>query len=514
MKHTTIEQADEFYRTVLTKAQKDNCVREATAELGKNDLYFLLTRILKRKDIRHPWLFDRCREVQMNPNNCLDLWAREHRKSTIITFALTIQDIIRDSDLCIGLFSITRPLAKDFLEQIKREAEDNNLLKELYPDVFWQDPKKESPKWTLDDGIIFKRKGNPRECTIEAHGFIEGLPTGSHFQIRVYDDMIDQKNCTNPEIIKKAIQQWELSLNLGSDRIIPHYNECNVARYIGTRYHYNDVYGHLLSKNVAKPRIYPGTDDGKPSGKPVYFSEKLMNEKRSTMGTFVFSCQILQDPKADETSGFDIADIQSWWPDMIDADQMNRYMIVDPASSKKKGSDFTTIMVYGLNVDNNLYLLDGIRDRLNLTERTKWLFRFHRKWRPDGVGYEKYGQQADIEHIEEVMNKENYRFTIIPLGGQVAKEDRIRGLIPLIENHRYYVPLKLINKDYEGVSYDLSKIHIQEFNDFPVGMYDDTIDNCARILDPALGAVFPELDDAIPFGRPVTMAKTDYQLFG
>jgi phage terminase large subunit-like protein len=513
MKLETIEQADEYYRKVLTQAQKDDSAREATAELGKRDLYFLLTRILKRKDIRHPWLFARCKEVQEEPNNCLDLWAREHRKSTIITFALTLQDIIKDSELCICIFSITRPLAKDFLEQIKREAEDNALLKELYPDVFYQDPKKESPKWTMDDGLVFKRKGNPRECTLEAHGFIEGLPTGSHFQIRVYDDMIDQKNCTNPDIMKKVIQQWELSLNLGSDRMVEHYGICNIARYIGTRYHYNDVYGHLITKGAAKSRIYPATDDGKPKGKPVYFSEALLQEKRD-MGSYVFSCQMLQDPKADDVSGFDIEDIQSWWPDMIDAHKMNRYIIVDPASSKKKGSDFTTIMVYGLNVDNNVYLLDGRRDRMNLTERTTWLFRFHRKWRPDATGYEKYGQQADIEHIEYVMNEQNYRFTITPLGGQVSKEDRIRGLIPLIEKHRYYVPLKLIYQDYEEQPQDLSKIHIQEFNDFPVGMYDDTIDNTARILDTDLGAEFPELDESLPFGRDVTMAKTEYPLFG
>ena len=112
------------------------------------------------------------------------------------------------------------------------------------------------------------------------------------------------------------------------------------------------------------------------------------------------------------------------------------------------------------------------------------------------------------------MNQENYRFSIIPLGGKVKKEDRIRGLIPLIERHGYYVPLKLMQKDYEGNPYDLVRIHLQEFNDFPVSMYDDTIDNAARIIDPDLGAEFPELEESIPWGHDVTMARTEYSLFG
>ena len=58
-------------------------------ELGRKDLYFMLTGILNRKDLRHNWYFDRIREVQEEPNGYLDLWAREHAKSSIITYDLT-----------------------------------------------------------------------------------------------------------------------------------------------------------------------------------------------------------------------------------------------------------------------------------------------------------------------------------------------------------------------------------------------------------------------------------------
>jgi hypothetical protein len=43
---------------------------------------------------------------------------------------------------------------------------------------------------------------------------------------------------------------------------------------------------------------------------------------------------------------------------------------------------------------------------------------------------------ADVEHFKDRMERENYRFEITELGGVMAKNDRIRRLIPWFEQGR------------------------------------------------------------------------------
>ena len=210
-------------------------------DLLRTDLFFLLTIGLNRKDLVHPWLLARCKEVQSAPNGYLDLWARGHYKSTIITFALSIQDILSSHgdnphpkwggrEVTIGLFSCTKPIAKQFVGQIKREFETNTTLLDYFPDILWSDPNKEAPTWSLDSGLIVKRKSNPKEATIEAWGVVEGQPTSKHFFSLIYDDVVTIENVRSPGMIEKTTQAWELSLNLGT--------QDGITRYIGTRYHY------------------------------------------------------------------------------------------------------------------------------------------------------------------------------------------------------------------------------------------------------------------------------------
>ena len=717
--------------------------------LSRTDLFFLLVYGLKRADADNDWVFARCREMQAEPNGYLDLWAREHYKSSIITFALTIQDILNNPDLTVGIFSHTRPIAKGFLRQIKSEFERNELLKEWFPDILWADPRKEAPKWSEDEGIVVKRQSNPKESTIEAWGLVDGQPTSKHFKLCVYDDVVTRESVTTPDMIGKVTEAWELSRNLTSAG--------GASRYIGTRYHFNDTYKTILDRGAAKPRVYPATIDGTVNGQPVLLSAERLADKRREMGPHTFGClpgdapvlmadfrekpiseikagdsvvgyefppraktrirpakvlavqnrraellefslasgrkvtctaqhkwytgrrgkdvggsdthnayaplgngarpgiggqtshlvslydprqvhtpyderaaawlggfydgegsasgnsvhfhqsekypdildrlerelqacdfkfgmsraerrpgwspardyylrggrtehirflniarpakaaaivkalferdarcfngakknrdkvvsvrslgvgkvfnmetetgnyvaygyatknsQMLLNPKADETQGFKTEWLRHYGHTRREG--VNVCILVDSASEKKKSSDYTSMWVLGLNEDQNIYALDMVRDRLNLSQRAQALFGLHRKWMPLAVGYEKYGMMADVEFMRHEMERINYRFPIAELGGQMPKMDRIKRLVPYFEQGRLYLPNHLHRTDYEGSTVDLVRAFVEEeFKAFPVGLHDDMLDSLSRMFDLYPGGLpFPQ----------------------
>lgn len=485
-------EANNFYNKILRKAEAagEDALWEVQRDLARKDLFYLLTRVLNRPDIDDDWLFLRCKEVQLNPDGILDLWAREHYKSTVITFGYTIMELMNDPDLTFGIFSHTRPIAKGFLRQIKTEFEDNELLKWLFPDILWEKPRRDAPKWSEDDGIILKRKSNKKEATVEAWGLVDGQPTSKHFDRLVYDDVVTLESVRSPEMIKKTTDSWEVSLNLGVRPV-----KGGKIRYIGTRYNFADTYAVMIKRGIPT-RLHPATDTGLPEGNPIFMTRSELQAKRQLMGSYTYACQMLQNPVADDAQNFNV-DWLRYYRTKPRLSDLHTYILVDPAGAKKKNSDYTVMLVIGLAADKNYYLLDGIRDRLSLTERTNELFRLHRLYRPLNVGYEKYGKDSDIEHIEYVQDLKTYHFDITACGGLLAKPDRIRQLVPVFEFGRFFLPNSLMFRTREMRYVDLVQIFVNdEYITFPANMtHDDIFDCMARIMSPELEAEFPDSYD-------------------
>lgn len=532
-----------FYRHLLDNSRHT----EDRALLACNDRFFLLVVMCHRADAIHPWIFARCREVEADPDGYLDLWARGHYKSTLITFAGTIQDVLCDPETTIGIFSYSRQTASKFLKQIMQELEKNDDLKAAFPDVLWFNPGREAPAWGVNTGLCVKRQSNPKEQTIEAWGLVEGQPTSVHFKILIFDDLIERRNITNPEQIAKATEAWEMADNLGV-------GDDTVKRYLGTRYLVGDTYQTMIDRKAVKVRIYPATHNGRPDGNPVLWTMKTwqrkMIDQRST-----YAAQLLQNPAAGKQAMFEAAWMR---PYEIRPTTLNVYIMADPSRGRTSRSDRTAMAVIGIDAQGNKYLLDGARHRMKLSQRWDMLLFLRSKWRDAvgvqmvRVGYERFGQQSDDEYFMEKMRAlkdEDDVFAIEELSwpneGQMSKQDRVQRLQPDFEqgkfhlapiiNHpdlgdcywkynaedqkidyspvrgqtnlmramdaqgqNYRVPKAIIRKDEDGNIYDLTKALIEEMLLFPFASHDDLVDATSRIYDmqPAPATAFDRIKPA------------------
>jgi phage terminase large subunit-like protein len=102
------------------------------------------------------------------------------------------------------------------------------------------------------------------------------------------------------------------------------------------------------------------------------------------------------------------------------------------------------------------------------------------------------------------QNRTGYRFDVVELGGQLAKNERISQLIPVVEHGKLYLPQSLwIETKDRPERHDMVRAFIEdEFLAWPYGAHDDMLDSLARILDPAMGAIWPKKRE-----RPLMLAQ-------
>lgn len=513
LKPASMHEALDFYRSTYSMP---GCDDWTLAQIGRGDRFFLATHLLGRVDLIHPWLYARCREVESARDGYLDLWAREHGKSSLITFAGIVQEILEDPEITIGIFSHTKPIARKFLLQIKQEFESNEKLIALYSDVLYADPRRDSPKWSEEKGLVVKRQGNPKEANVEAWGLVDGQPTGAHFKLRVYDDVVTKESVSTPEQVAKTTAAWELSDNLGART-----DEQPIGRawHIGTRYSFADTYNAIIERNALKVRLYPATDTGLADGQPVLLTPEAWADKKLKQGPATIACQMLLNPAAGNEAMF-----RKEWLSFIDIRPatLNVYIMVDPAHSRKKDSDNTAMAVVGVDSANNKYLLDGYRHKMGLRQRWEAMRGLRKKWMAQpgvqvvSVGYERYGMQADLEYFEEQMQLDKDAFEIKELnwvseGGQ-SKDDRVQRLQPDFLQRKFFLaavcvddqgkPYETKNQartreqgqafriftpvkrtDHEGNLYSLNKGFLDEFLTYPFSFKKDLIDATSRLYD-------------------------------
>lgn len=475
---------------LVVKDIKDGVLHDLSAYrwLILNDLFFIIYFILgtgksNYQKINHPFIVNACGEVEEGQKDgTLDIWAREHLKSSIITIAETIQFCLGNPNKSTCIFSYARPVAKKFLFELKELFERNELLRQCFSDVIWNAPANQAPIWSLDDGLILNRKGNRKEPNIYASGLIEGMPTGMHFDRMIFDDIVTEDIAESVDVMEKVKNKIDSAMNLGTDG--------GTHRIIGTFYHHNDPLIYLRDKEREGKKLYqlrlkPATDNGLANGKPLFLSQNRLDFLKTTK---TFNCQQLLNP-----TPIDSVILKSMYLENIDIFPSNlyRFMVIDPAGDNEtKRGDAWGILLCGVEPKSddvgasNIYILDACIEVM--TEETA-IRRITEMYLNGGailrVAYEKNLNitPAWITHVQNFLNKrgryisENNNTLVYLKHGGRNKTHRISSALQFpLNNSKIFISNK--------VKGDVKNKLKNELDTFPYG-HDDGIDALSYLYD-------------------------------
>jgi hypothetical protein len=193
----------------------------------------------------------------------LILIPRGHLKSSLVTVAWAIQQLLRNPDYRILIRNAVWDQSRRFLGQIQGYLEDSKL-----PLIFGQFT---SPKaiWTKEELEIRQRKIKKASPSIMTAGLETSL-TGLHFDIIIDDDLVNDKNTSTKEQIQKVIDVYNDSFNL--------LDRGGIHVVVGTRWNVRDLYGHILSTDIGTVNGVEVKKDIPESWREAYNQWTLINK--------------------------------------------------------------------------------------------------------------------------------------------------------------------------------------------------------------------------------------------
>lgn len=251
--------------------------------------------------------------------------------------------------------------------------------------------------------------------------------------------------------------------------------DCSL-KVTGTILHFDSLLQNLIDKFDGK--IYRAYDSSSPEPKktllwPERWTWERLMEKKNAMemdgkGASSFFQEYLNQPIDDMRRSFKVEWLQRYFADAdVKYKALYRTISIDPAESKKRGSDFTAVTVVDTDQENNWYLRYVKRYRVNGPELIDLIFELWRVWKPQIIGIEKKAFEDQIRPFLAIKSQETGVFPAVKElehGGQ-RKEDRILGALQgRFESGKIYFA--------EGAKDD-SNLLKGELYDFPYGKNDD-----------------------------------------
>ncbi len=401
------------------------------------------------------------------------LLPRDHMKSALIAYRVA-WELTRDPTLRILYISSTSNLATKQLKFIKDILTDDRY-RMYWPDMVLQEEAKRE-KWTereisVDDPR--RRADNIRDPSIFTAGLTSNI-VGMHCDIAVLDDVVVSGNAYTEEGRSKVIDQYSLLSSIET---------VNAREWVvGTRYHPNDLYSSLQGMEITKYdetgnklsaeslfdiKEWPVENVGDGTGEFIWprqqsdfgkwfgFDSDVLAIKRGQyLNQLHFRAQYYNDPHDASSSPIGRDLFQYYDPNHLyrkdyrwyfRRQPLNIFAAVDFAYSTGKKSDFSCVVVIGVDGDRNYYILEIDRFKTDKpSEYFQHILKLYEKWGFRKIRCEvSVAQQVIVSTLkDDYIRKHGLSLAVDeyrPSKWQGSKQERMMSVLePRYANHQIW----------------------------------------------------------------------------
>jgi len=473
---------------------------EEVLELAKNDLIAFGKLFLPDDFMRsetpffHYIVSDAVNDLEVR--QLAVILPRGHGKTVLTKCSILHDFCFATEPLFYGWVAASSKISVPNLDYVKYHLEYNDKFLYYFGSL-------KGKKWTEDD--IELQNG----CKLISKSNLSGIRGGAklhkRYDLIVLDDFEDENNTITPESRNKIS-------NLVTAVVFPALEpQSGRLRINGTPVHYDSFIANILTgKDKAdasgadfswKVISYKAIQsDGTPLWPDWFGHEEMERKKKFYVDSGQpqkFYQEYMMEVQSADDAIFTREHIKYWDGTFVHDDETNISYIhtsegdvkpihvfagVDPATdSARRDSDFSVILFVGVDIDNNVYVLEYIRKRslsvLGIPGEAKkgivdYIFKYNRIYHPNLFTIEETSMSRPIFQamVAEMRRKNDFsvKYTAEKPGTRMSKRDRIQEILA----QRFAIRSVHLRKDM----YDLQ----QEVITFGPRMgHDDTIDALA-----------------------------------
>lgn len=474
----------------------------------KNDLFYLCTAL--EYDLLSPRLHgDYCGWIMDNRGYqfTLELMPRNHYKSTVRTIADSIQMALPNTDnvntfypytrcqnIKILLMHEVRDKAADFLFEIAQAFTRNEAMLALFPECI---PTRQLHRINRYE-FELPRTATHREATFETLGS-GSASQGGHYHWLKLDDLFGEEARDSESVRANVLRKLD---GIKSLLTRPRFDGFNL---VGTRWGFNDIYYHALERfkidvEHSVLNCFPKAEIEKFKGGrlrvygrsirengEIIFPEEITEEHILDLmkNPVDFAAQHLNNPTEGGLLEFP-------WPlkfynvnarnhreliiftgessTKLDIRELDICIFIDPSMGENEHADETGIIVTGVDLKSNIYILETVKRRMTPPVLVEKIFDLYFKYTPRLIAIEEVNFSAIYKYwLEEKASKTRVHLPLRAYkpGSKRSKEARIRGLSHFFSAGQVFVHENML--DFR-----------EEYDQFPLGKSQHLLDALAQ----------------------------------